>query len=107
MQLLFFCASLPHRRNATGVGRLAAAAMMQSVKRSQPCPKWDCGVCLRTLRTVLRRSTPCFAHARREPDFGILIPRSVSRSLKMFLKEGGRGCFSGTLKARPWACPGP
>ena len=81
--------------------------MTASVNCCHPIALWEAASPARTVRTALSRSTPCSAHFLKSGEPLILIPNSLSISLKMFFNEGGAGTPSGTEKDKPIACPYP
>ena len=84
-----------------------ANRMAALVNFSQPKFWWEPGAPSRTVRTALTNKTPSFAQASNDPPPGSSNPRSLWYSLKILRSEGGIFCPFGTLKERPWACPGP
>lgn len=63
---------------------------------------WALGSFSGTVKAVFNRNTPCSCQSVR---FGFVrtTPRSLSSSLKIFLRERGAGTSSLTLKAKPLA----
>ena len=53
----------------------------------------------------IRSNTPCCAQRVRFPDVGIGLPKSISISLNIFTKDGGKGTPSLTEKLKPCAWP--
>ena len=100
-------AGAPQRMKTRGFSRAESSSMMRSVNCSQPCPWCEAAAWARTVSTVFKSSTPCFAHGARQPLFGVLQPRSLESSSKMFLSDGGGSTPACTEKESPCACPSP
>lgn len=86
----FRLAGAPHKINTIGFSRSLRMEIILSVKISQPLPWWELALWACTVKTVFSNNTPCLAHGSRQPLSGTLQPKSVSSSLKIFCKEGGR-----------------
>ena len=89
MSCFFPSAFAPHSINTMGFSRRESAAITASVKVCHPRSLCDCGECARTVRTVLSRSTPCFAQPVSVLPLGS-APVSSFISRKIFIREGGR-----------------
>ena len=74
-----------------------------SVNFSQPIFLCDPGLFFSTVRIEFKSNTPCFAIFSKSPFFSILIFKSFSISMKIFLKDGGRDWKLLTEKAKPSA----
>lgn len=67
MSACFAWADAPHNMYTTGLSFSFNSSITRLVKFSQPFPRWDWGWPCRTVSTVFRRSTPCFAQWTRCP----------------------------------------
>ena len=65
----FIWAGLPQRRYTIGRSCSFKVWITASVNCSQPIPLWENAWWARTVSTVFRRNTPCFAHFSRQPLF--------------------------------------
>lgn len=76
-----------------------------SVNLIQPQSLWELDFLASTVKTVLIKKTPYYAHFVKSPWFGILNPlMSVLNSLKIFFKLGGILVYVlGTEKHNPIA----
>ena len=107
ISVLFCLALLPQRIKTICFFCVLMVRMTASVNSSHPLSLCELGCCFRTVSTVFRSKTPCFAHAVRLPLCGGESLRSFSRSMNIFFKEGGWGTPSETENDSPFACPYP
>mmetsp|Transcript_26823 Transcript_26823/g.52010 ORF Transcript_26823/g.52010 Transcript_26823/m.52010 type:complete len:212 (+) Transcript_26823:19-654(+) len=105
------CAFLPHSRKTRPLCRSFSASTNADVSCSQPLLRWLLASFARTVRAAFRRSTPCSAQGVRLPHLGwnageedaFSSLRSEATSLKMFLREEGKGTPFFTEKLSPSA----
>ena len=101
--VLYAC--VPHRTKTLSFLVFITARKMADVTSSQPLSLWELAWCALTVSIVFKSKTPCCFQSSRFPLMRCILT-SEYNSWYIFLKEGGRGCPSGTEKLNPWACPG-
>ena len=102
-----FWACLPQSIKTTLFVFEETTSIILLVKISHPRPLWELALSFSTVNTVLSSNTPWSAQGCKFPDFGKGIFKSDSSSLKIFIKDGGKGIPLLTLNDKPFACPSP
>ena len=80
---------------------------MWSVNKFQPKSLCEAALSFSTVKTLLSRSTPSFAHFSRLTLSGSSKPKSSCNYLNMFFNEGGFFIPSCTENDKPCASPTP